>query len=97
MKYEETDLDKPIFTVMVILSVILISKIVFWISIGCLIAGIAWYVRARGTKQSGMAFFMIAASLFLVPLTYIIGYRIESVPMFNIIFDYLAYFFAHIF
>ncbi|HLC68028.1 MAG TPA: hypothetical protein VJI12_04075 [archaeon] len=97
MKYEETDLDKPIFVVMVVLSVILISKIVFWISIGCFIAGVIWYTRARNTKQSSHAFFMLAISLFLIPVTYLIGYRIENVPMFNIVFDYARSFLATIF
>ena len=97
MKYEEQDIDKPIFIITVIISVLLISKIVFWISLGCLAAGIIWYVRVRGTKQSHMAFFMIAVSLFLIPVTYIIGYRIEGVPMFRIIADYIAVFFTTIF
>ena len=97
MKYEDQDIDKPIFIVMVILSVLLISKIVFFISIGCLVAGVIWYLRTKDSKQSRMAMLMIGLSLFLVPVTYIIGYRIENVEMFHVVFDYLASFSKTIF
>ena len=84
------DMDRMIFAIILVFSVIFISKIVFWLSICSLVAGAAWYAKARGTKQERTALFVIAVSLALLPITYFIGYRIEGIPMFNAVFDFLA-------
>lgn len=85
-----SDIDKPVMIVLVIISVIFLSKIVFWLSWCTLIFGVIFYLKTKGTSHAKLALLIIGVSFALLPITYVIGYRIENVPMFNAAFDFLA-------
>lgn len=97
MKREETDIDKPIFVVTVIISVLLISKIVFWIAIGTLIFGVGWYIKTRNAhnrKVTQNALLIVGISLTIIPISYFIGYKFENIEMFNAFVDVIGTFFS---
>ena len=89
------DWDKPVFLVVTIIAILLVSKIVFWVALGALAFGIGWYIKRSGEKGDIKGpVLLIVFALLVIPISYFIGYRVENIPLFNYTFNALASIFS---
>jgi heme/copper-type cytochrome/quinol oxidase subunit 2 len=89
------DWDKPVFIVITIVAILLISKIVFWVALGTLIFSIGLYRKRKKAKGDlkGPILLIIFAML-VIPISYFIGYRVENIAVFNYTFNALTSLFS---
>ncbi len=85
------DWDKPVFLVITVVAILLVSKIVFWVALGSLVMGAGLYLKRKNEKEDlKLPVLIILFSLLVIPISYFIGYRVENIEMFNYTFNALA-------
>lgn len=75
---KEDDWGKIVLIAAIFLFVLFLFKIIFWISVLCVVIGIIWFLVDHESENAYIPVLMIVIGLIVAVISYGIGYGIES-------------------